>query len=229
MITNSEISSLPVVDEAEKGGLPPPEPANLSRVQIEIFAQRARERLSFDFRSDDLGDIVRHLGGSITRTDRAGRTPGSESDKSSCLSRIIVRDGKFEIGLDKSLESVQVRFGVAHELGHYFINYPIVKASGHKNMEAFDIGLGRADWEAQWFALSFLLPADQFLKECEKLGLDFKSLREGVGVSIQDKMSLSDIFKVEVFYIEARIKELIKWPGLLEATEPKVEPATEPL
>ncbi|MBF0602996.1 MAG: ImmA/IrrE family metallo-endopeptidase [Nitrospirae bacterium] len=200
-------------------------------MQIEMFARKACERLNFDFcKDDDLDEIVDHLGGRIIPVEREDKTSesGPTGGQSSGLSYIIVGQGdkKFEIGLDRDLEPAQRRFDTAHELGHYLLHYPIVKESGHNTMKAQGVGLGRADWEAQWFALSFLLPVDRFIRECHTLKLDLDSLSDDTKTPTLDEalVSLSNIFKIEVFYVKARLKEIRKWPGLRTAI-PGVEPA----
>ncbi|MBF0133274.1 MAG: ImmA/IrrE family metallo-endopeptidase [Magnetococcales bacterium] len=171
-----------------------------------------------------MDEIVRHLGGQIVSVGRENKMSesGPVDSESSGLSYIVVGKGdkKFEIGLDKDLGPEQKRFDTAHELGHYLVNYPIVKKSGHDTMKAQGVGLGRADWEAQWFALSFLLPVDQLVKECQNLDFDLNTLCDNEEFSVPKEIlaSLVDIFKVEAFYVTARLKEIIKWPGLIQKT-----------
>jgi len=63
------------------------------------------------------------------------------------------------------------RFTVAHELGHYFLH------SKEGEIELYGRRSGedeRAEWEANWFAASFLMPQEIFLtkvKELKTVGL----------------------------------------------------------
>lgn len=50
------------------------------------------------------------------------------------------------------------RFSIAHELGHYFLHFRMTKQA----MVAQRFGSTREEWEANWFAAGFLMPAAEF-------------------------------------------------------------------
>jgi Zn-dependent peptidase ImmA (M78 family) len=56
------------------------------------------------------------------------------------------------------------RFTIGHELGHYVLHYlyPQAKGSTVSPTKADRYGTGRTEYEANWFAASFLMPHEAF-------------------------------------------------------------------
>jgi Zn-dependent peptidase ImmA (M78 family) len=63
------------------------------------------------------------------------------------------------------------RFTIAHELGHFFLHFPKVQSAhpddgmkAYRWVESSDTTNQRCEWEANWFAASFLMPETLFRK-----------------------------------------------------------------
>lgn len=103
------------------------------------------------------------MGGSIVYKNpvkEIGRLPES----------IIVRArNDFTIYLPVMTSLSRDRFTIAHELGHFFIHYPLVEKrypgrpmAATRWVDEKDDDLRRTEWEANWFAAAFLMPSDDF-------------------------------------------------------------------
>jgi Zn-dependent peptidase ImmA (M78 family) len=144
-----------------------PLPTGLYKTDVWALAEQAAERLGFQV-GDPLEPVVEGLGGTIVRKDpitQDGRLPES----------IVVRSRKdFTIYLATITSFKRDRFTIVHELGHLFLHYPIaLKAHPGLPMIATRwVGEGdavhqRSEWEANWFAAAFLMPAERFVLYCE--------------------------------------------------------------
>lgn len=106
----------------------------------------------------DLLPIVKHLGGRIVVNsvwDVADETSGSIK---------IEGDGSFTIAVASHTGAERDRFTIAHELGHYVLHFLWPRHNGTEvgPLEARRYGSGRVEWEANWFAAGFLMPADAY-------------------------------------------------------------------
>lgn len=116
---------------------------------------------SVDYRPGaDLKGIVARLGGRISYKGFADI--GDTSD----ASVFVFGHKDFEIYLPDYTSAERDRFSIAHELGHYVLHYPLVK----KPMTAARYGSTRVEWEANWFAAGFLMPATEFKKQFKRTG-----------------------------------------------------------
>jgi predicted transcriptional regulator len=138
-----------------------PIPVNGSKADIHTFAERAARR--FSFRSTDSIDFLVHrLGGRIEHRNAAADDRLPESIR-------VESERSFTIFIPTTTSLARDRFTIAHELGHYFLHYPIV-AKLHPGaimvatrwVKEDDRELQRAEWEANWFAAGFLMPEEQF-------------------------------------------------------------------
>jgi len=84
-------------------------------------------------------------------------------------------------------------FTIAHELGHYFLHFlvPNSTTSDQKKFIAESVGgidkagMGQEEIEANWFALAFLMPAQEFSKSFKKLDGDFAALAKLFDVPVK--------------------------------------------
>jgi Zn-dependent peptidase ImmA (M78 family) len=125
-----------------------------SKTTIEGFAATFARSVGYA-PGDDLHPIVERLGGKIVYKSFA------DLGESSDASVRVWKEGKFEIFLPDYTSSARDRFSIAHEIGHYVLHYPLVKAP----MVAARYGSTRVEWEANWFAAGFLMPEEAFKKQ----------------------------------------------------------------
>ena len=130
-----------------------PVAASLNKAQVADFAERMAELLDFKA-GDDIEAVVRNLGGTIgyqSIWDLNDEEPGSI---------IIDALDKFRIILTSHTSKERDRFTIAHELGHYFLHclLPLKAEADFVPMRATRYGSDLAEWQANWFAASFLMP-----------------------------------------------------------------------
>lgn len=123
---------------------------NVRKDVIDAFGTDCARKLGLASGAE-LEPIVKKLGGRITYQSLADVTKNDAS---------IRVDGAddFEIFLADHTTWERDRFSIAHELGHYLLHFPICKAP----MIAQRFGSNRVEWEANWFAAGFLMPAAEF-------------------------------------------------------------------
>jgi predicted transcriptional regulator len=127
------------------------QPSGLTKIDIEALAERFADQVHYQPGSD-LHSLIEQLGGQIEIHDlnELGRT-GS----------IHVRGpGEFTIFLPPYTSRLRDRFTIAHELGHYVLH----SRFGKQQIRVMREGGGRTEWEANWFAAAFLMPAAEFRK-----------------------------------------------------------------
>lgn len=132
-----------------------PVACNYSKEAIEDLAVEIAGMV--DFRpGGSIEDVVRgKLNGSIEDQD----TNAWLAEESGSIEVRGFRD--FTIFISLFTGYLRDRFTVAHELGHYFLHSRMGKTA----IRATRFGTGRVEWEANWFAAAFLMPADVF-KHC---------------------------------------------------------------
>ena len=64
----------------------------------------------------------------------------------------------FEISLSPLSGNRRSRFTIAHELAHYVLHSDL----GKMPLKVQRDGSGQVEWEANWFAAGFLMPAKEF-------------------------------------------------------------------
>jgi len=125
----------------------------------EAFAKKA----GFDPLSSNIVDFVRSLGGTVaiehdlTKLDTAG---GSIQ---------IDGPGKFTISISPLSSTTRDRFTIAHEIGHYVLHSRFGKLTGELRR---DLSNSEIEWEANWFAAAFLMPAATVKYLIEEIGTD---------------------------------------------------------
>lgn len=131
-----------------------PQPAHLQKSVVETIAQKVAEKLGY-IPGSDLQPYVERLGGKL-EYDSWDTDDGSGSLEVTPGSTPV-----FIIRLPAFTGNLRNRFTIAHELGHYFLH----SGGGKKAIRVAREGSNRVEWEANWFAAAFLLPASQFQKD----------------------------------------------------------------
>ena len=161
-----------------------PIPTRASKPAISAFAEKLATSLSFE-PGDLLDPVVARLGGQVVYHDPStfqGTAPESirVSSKSS-----------FTIYIPSTTSLERDRFTIAHELGHLFLHYPMIQASSPNAcmvatrwVDESDQEQRRAEWEANWFAAAFLMPAAVFKAEHRRAGGFIASVASMFGVSV---------------------------------------------
>ncbi|CAH1653246.1 Peptidase_M78 domain-containing protein [Hyphomicrobiales bacterium] len=166
----------------------PPQPSNLSRMQVEEYARGLASHVGLK-PGDDLEPTVRRLGGRLILSEF-----WDIADASSGTIR-VEENGTFQIFLPMHTGPARDRFTIAHELGHYVLHFLIPKVSTGivTPMQAQRYGSGVVEWEANWFAAGLLMPADEFRQK----------LQCGDGI-----VTLSQFFGVSMAAVRVRAKTL---------------------
>lgn len=124
-------------------------PCNANKGAIEAFASNFAAQLLYT-PGASLPPIIARLG---------GRIHYQTLDTLADASILVHGQGNFEIFLPEHTSAARNRFSIAHELGHYVLHFPM---TNRKPMKAYRFGSDRVEWEANWFAAGFLMPADAF-------------------------------------------------------------------
>lgn len=134
-----------------------PAAASLNKAQVADFAERMAELLGFKA-GDDIEAVVRNLGGTI------GYQSIWDLNDEEPSSLIIDALDKFRIILTSHTSKERDRFTIAHELGHYFLHclLPLNAEADFVPMRATRYGSDIAEWQANWFGASFLMPEAEF-------------------------------------------------------------------
>ncbi|KQT07181.1 ImmA/IrrE family metallo-endopeptidase [Rhizobium sp. Leaf386] len=134
-----------------------PSESGLSKASVEKLAANIAHQLGYE-PGGDLGGIVKKLGGRVIVNN-----VWDESDATSGSIR-IEQNGSFVVAVASHTGVERDRFTIAHELGHYVLHYLWPKQNGKpvSAIEARRYGSGRVEWEANWFAAGFLMPAESF-------------------------------------------------------------------
>jgi Zn-dependent peptidase ImmA (M78 family) len=138
----------------------PPIPSRASKPNIWSFAEKQRNTVGLK-NGFQLADLVTQNGGRISYIDLL------DDDQTDAI--VVEPDGTFRILLSSQTGSLRDNFTIAHELGHLLLHWPLVKKEhpGHgmratRRVEEGDQALVRCEWEANWFASAFLMPAEEF-------------------------------------------------------------------
>jgi len=155
---------------------------NYSKNAIDSLAAELAEALDFQ-PGGSLEQLVDKLGGRIHYQDLDDWRNSSDGS--------VVVKGKhdFDIYLSNFTGPLRDRFTIAHELGHYILHSKL----GEKQIKVGRGKSNRLEWEANWFAAGFLMPAKLFRSECEKN---------------PDRNHLASIFMVSPSAIDVRKKSL---------------------
>lgn len=150
----------------------------LSKAAVDNVAANVAEHLGYQ-PGQDLEPVVVRLGGKIMIQDVL------DFNRHSSGSIRIDGPGQFHIFLASHTGPTRDRFTIAHELGHYFLHYVYPNQTGRavEKLEAQRYGTGRVEWEANWFAAGFLMPAISFREQYALLRGSAPLLADKFGVS----------------------------------------------
>ena len=145
-----------------RSDLPAPEATGWSKRAIDELGERASCGLGYQPGSDfqSLAALVADrlkgevLYGPVDRTGSTGFLEVPESGDGGAPSR-------FRIVLSPYPGEYRNRFTIAHELGHYFLH----SKAGQQPLYATRQAGSRPEWEANWFAAAFLMPATLFVEQ----------------------------------------------------------------
>jgi len=154
-MTNSNASSVTMTVLA---GYAEAQPSWLTKGQIHEFGEAVAAHLNYE-PGADLGSIVSALGG------RVRMEPTLLNDPARSGSLYVEGVSDFTIIVPSHTSMLRDRFTIAHELGHYYLHYLIPSQNGslsQSRVVALRKGSNRIEWEANWFAAAFLMPAGQF-------------------------------------------------------------------
>jgi predicted transcriptional regulator len=157
-----------------------PTECGLSKAAVDKFASQVASHVGC-LPGFPLAPIVEKLGGTISVQNIL------DFNKIPSGSIRIDGPGRFEIFLASHTGPSRDRFTIAHELGHYVLHYLYPNQNGAQieRLEAQRYGSGRVEWEANWFAAGFLMPAEQFTERYHALKGVIPLLADEFGVSIE--------------------------------------------
>lgn len=130
--------------------LPEATASGLPKAHVWSLAEQFAQRESF-MPGDRIEPLIARLGGTLTYGWDSIFEDGSLS---------VWGPGSFEIRVSPANGAERNRFTIAHELGHYVLH----SHQGRQMIRAARIGTksDRVEWEANWFASAFLMPAGDF-------------------------------------------------------------------
>lgn len=131
--------------------LPAPRETGWTKRAIDEIAAKIAGKLNYE-PGAELEPVVEKLNGTVKL--------GSADETGSTGFLRVEKDGTFLIALSPIPGEYRNRFTIAHELGHYFLHAKIGKQPLFATRQAGS----RVEWEANWFAGGFLMPAEAFVK-----------------------------------------------------------------
>lgn len=140
------------------------------KATVDKYASDVASQLSFGA-GDDIKQLVERLGGRIHY-----ESAFMFLDEDATI--VVHGPNDFDIALTMLGHTRRDRFTLAHELGHYLLH----SKQGKLPMQASRKGSSRIEWEANWFAAGFLMPADDFRDLISK-GTDNESIANHFQVS----------------------------------------------
>lgn len=120
---------------------------NLSKKAVYEFAENISKAFRTGQSKFDIATVITAFGGEISYSDEA-------NDAFSSGSVFVHGPGAFNVILPNHTSGTRDTFTLAHELGHYVLHSKL----GESVMRANRLGSGPIEWEANWFAASFLMP-----------------------------------------------------------------------
>lgn len=130
-----------------------------SQTEISKLAKHVADEVGYK-PGDDLASLVESIGGRVSYQEL------QELNKSDSGSIRVEPDGKFVITLPNHTSIQRDRFTIAHEIGHFILHFLLNnKRNGCEGLAASRYGSGPVEYEANWFAASFLMPDEKF-RQC---------------------------------------------------------------
>jgi Zn-dependent peptidase ImmA (M78 family) len=135
-------------------------PCGANKSSIEAFASKFAKNFGFE-PGQSIDKVVERLGGRIVYQSFGDLGQTAEE------SIRVFSMNNFEISLPDYTSPERDRFSIAHEIGHYILHFPL---DSSQPMAAARYGSNRVEWEANWFAAGFLMPAVIFKKKFTRCG-----------------------------------------------------------
>lgn len=155
-------------------------PSNLTKRQVFALGESVAKQLKYQ-PGDDLRSLMESVGGSVRVEDTLTVDPGRSG------SLYVDSPEKFSIIVPAHTSPRRDQFTIAHEFGHFILHYILPRQSGKSpvidRMIAYRRGSERVEWEANWFAAAFLMPADKFRAEYAEHDGDISLVANTFGVS----------------------------------------------
>lgn len=146
-----------------------PVPTRASKANISLFAEKLARHIGYDPKGP-IEPLVSSLGGAIAYRNAVGQKPESI---------VIEPRGNFKIFLPTMTSMNRDKFTIAHELGHFYLHFPIIHSQdpeagmkAYRWIEGSNAEQQRCEWEANWFAASFVMPEELFKDLYERGGRD---------------------------------------------------------
>lgn len=138
-----------------------PKATGLSKVAISKLAESVATDLGY-LRHKNIRKTIDEIGGDVEVVDY-----WLQSNQAGSLK--VQGESDFRIYVPAHTTIERDNFTIAHELGHYVLHYLYFDLHQKKGQifEATRYGSGREEWEANWFAASFLMP-DRIFKAAFK-------------------------------------------------------------
>lgn len=161
-------------------GYDPAVPSNLTKGQVFALAESIARQLGYE-PGGDLRTLVESVGGSVRVED----TLTSDPEQSGSL--YVDGPDKFSIIVPAHTSPRRDKFTIAHEFGHFIVHYLWQRKFGGRpdlqKLIAYRRGSERVEWEANWFAAAFLMPAQQFRDAYDEFAGNLASVAARFGVS----------------------------------------------
>lgn len=160
-----------------------PIPSMYSKPQVHAFAEKMALGLGYA-PGDPLEPLLDKIGGRVAPRDIFSDTENADSIK-------VDPTGRFTIYISGLASAERDRFTIAHELGHYFLHFPIIRSKypgqvmvATRWVDDTDNIQRRAEWEANWFAAAFLMPSAAFKNSIERHARNMVLVAADFGVSV---------------------------------------------
>jgi Zn-dependent peptidase ImmA (M78 family) len=155
------------------------EASQLTKLQVWALAESVANQLDFK-PCGEIAEIVSKLGGKVKVQDTLLQDPEHSG------SLFVEGPDDFTIVIPSHTSQARDRFTIAHELGHFVVHYLWRRQTlglEVPKMMALRKDSDRVEWEANWFAAAFLMPADQFRAKHAHLQGDLDDLASAFCVS----------------------------------------------
>jgi len=152
-----------------------------SKANISSFAESIAEQLNFEA-GDSIEELIERVGGNLV----VGSSGNGDGESGS----IVAKDtDDFTIYVSRHTSLARDKFTIAHELGHLLLHLGPIKAANPdaimratRWVDETDNDQKRAEWEANWFAASFLMPSKAFTEYFNENGPSSTAKKFGVSV-----------------------------------------------
>jgi Zn-dependent peptidase ImmA (M78 family) len=160
-------------------GYEPAEESQLTKPAVQKLAESVARQVGYE-PGGKLRETIEKLGGCINVEDTLLTDPEQTG------SLFVDGPNKFRIIVPAHTSPERDRFTIAHEFGHFILHY-MWKRQKNPNYPprvfALRKGSKRIEWEANWFAAAFLMPAGPFRDAYETHPGDYWTIAEKFGVS----------------------------------------------